>query len=60
MKPFTLLIERTRIESARVTVLAGSRDEAERLGHERACADELLWEESEREVRVNAEGQCLR
>lgn len=57
MRPFTLLIERTRIESARVTVMAGSRDEAERLGHERACADEVLWEESEREIRVNSAGK---
>jgi hypothetical protein len=56
MRPFTLTIERTRIESARVVVYADSADDAERLGHERAAKDECLWEESEREVRVNAEG----
>lgn len=60
MKPFALTIERTRIESARVVVYAESSDEAERLGHERAAGDDVIWEESEREIRVNAEGRCRR
>lgn len=58
MRPFALLIERTRIESARVIVMAVNRDEAERLGHERAAGDDVIWEESEREIRVNAEGRA--
>lgn len=32
MIPFTLLIERHRIEQARVVVMAKGRDDAERLG----------------------------
>lgn len=55
MKPFTLTIERTRIESARVVVYADSADDAERLGHERAAGDDVIWEESEREIHVNTE-----
>lgn len=57
MKPFTLLIERHRTEQSRVVVMAGSRDEAERLGREQADNDDMLWEESSRDVLVTTEGR---
>jgi predicted NAD-dependent protein-ADP-ribosyltransferase YbiA (DUF1768 family) len=54
VKPFTLLIERHRTEQARVVVMAASRDEAERLGRERAERDDVIWEEGDRSVSVEA------
>lgn len=57
MKPFTLLIERHLTEHARVVVHASDREEAERLGQMRAENDDVIWEEAEREITVEAEAK---
>lgn len=55
MRPFTLLLSRNSTECARVTVYANDREEAERLGEERAREGPVLWEEDCESLTVEVE-----
>lgn len=55
MIPFTLTIERLRVDHARVTVYARDESEAEERGQRLAEGDDVVWEDGAREVSVSAE-----
>lgn len=57
VREFALLIRRDSTECARVTVYANDREEAERLGEERAREGSVLWEDECEDLTVEVEGR---